>query len=137
VRRVIQEREKRLKTDNPAEIKKARIKMRDLLFKNLTSEDHRRRIIASHEVVDKQGVRSVIRRHFIYMLKEISDEHNIEKPLPYLYVLKEHNTKEHKEKFFCKIKGSLCAINKGKLFLIVFMHSLRIDLVANPVKPLV
>jgi len=110
--------------------------MRDLLFKNLTSGDHKRRIIASSEIVDKQGVRSIIRRHFICMLKEISDEHNIEKPLPYLYVLKEHNTKEHKEKFFCKIKGSFCAINKGKLFLVVFMHSLKIDLVANSVKPL-
>ena len=111
--------------------------MRDLLFKNLTSLDRKRRIIASSETVDKQGVHSVIRRHFIYMLKEIQDEHHIEKPRPYLYVLKEHNTREHKEKFFCKIKGSLCAINKGKLFLVVFMHSLKIDLVASPVKPLV
>ena len=111
--------------------------MRDLLFKNLISSDRKKRIIASHEIVDKQGVHSVIRRHFIYMLKEVKDEHHIEKPLPYLYVLKEHNTKEHKEKFFCKIKGSLCAINKGKLCLVIFMHSLKIDLVANSVKPLV
>ena len=111
--------------------------MRDLLFKNLISSDRKRRIIASSEIVDKQGVRSVIRRHFIYMLKEVKDERHIEKPLPYMYVLKEHNTKEHKEKFFCKIKGSLCAINKGKLFMVIFMHSLRIDLVANSVKPLV
>jgi hypothetical protein len=111
--------------------------MRDLLFKNLTSQDRKKRIIASSEIVDKQGVHSVIRRHFIYMLKEIKNEHHIEKPLPYLYVLKEHNTIEHKEKFFCKIKGSFCAINKGKLFLVVFMHSLKIDLVTSPVKPLV
>ncbi|MCX5695332.1 MAG: hypothetical protein NTW18_01515 [Candidatus Omnitrophica bacterium] len=105
--------------------------MRDLLFKNLVSDDHRRKIIASCEVMDKQGVRSTIRRHFICMIKEIKDENNIEKPLPYLYILKEHNTKEQKEKFFCKIKGSVCAISNGKLFLIVFMHSLKIDLIAR------
>lgn len=106
--------------------------MRDLLFKNLTSLDRRRKIIASSEVVEKQGMRSIIRRHFICMLKEIKDEHNIEKPLPHVRIVKEHNTREQREKFFCKIKGSLCAVNKGKLFLVIFMHSLKIDLVAIP-----
>ena len=76
-------------------------------------------------------MRSIIRRHFICMVKEVKSE-NIDKPAPYLYVLKEHNSKEHKEKFFCKIKGSVCAVNQGRLFLIVFMHSLRIDLLAAP-----
>ena len=106
--------------------------MRDLLYRNLTSNDHRRKIITSSEVLDKQGVCSTIHRHFICMIKEVKDGHNIEKPAPYLYVLKSHNTKEQKEKFFCKIKGSIYAVNKGKLFLVVFMHSLRIDLVAKP-----
>ncbi|MCX5707332.1 MAG: hypothetical protein NTW13_06775 [Candidatus Omnitrophica bacterium] len=105
--------------------------MRDLLFKNLTSSDRKRRVIASSEITDKQGVRSIIRRHFICMIKEVADE-KMDRPLPHLYVLKEHNTREQKERFFCKIKGSICAIHKGRLFLITFMHSLKIDLVAIP-----
>ena len=105
--------------------------MRDLLFKNLTSNDRKRRVISSSEISDKEGVRSIIRRHFVCMVKEVSNR-TIDKPAPYLYVLKEHNSKEHKEKFFCKIKGSICALNQGKLFLIVFMHSLRIDLLSSP-----
>ena len=105
--------------------------MRDLLFKNLTSDDRKRRVISSSEITDKEGVRSIIRRHFICMVKEVKSE-GIDKPAPYLYVLKEHNSKEHKEKFFCKIKGSVCAVNQGRLFLIVFMHSLRIDLLSTP-----
>ena len=105
--------------------------MRDLLFKNLISDDRKRRIISSSEVADKQGVRSIIRRHFICMVKEVNHQ-NIDKPAPYLYVLKEQNTKENKQKFFCKVKGSICAVNKGKLFLIVFMHSLKINLVTIP-----
>lgn len=107
--------------------------MRDLLFKNLTSRDHKKRIICSLEVSDKQGVHSVIRRHFICMVKEINNQGTgMDKPQPYLYVLKEKDSKEQKQKFFCKVKGSICAVNGDKLFLIVFMHSLRIDLASAP-----
>ncbi len=105
--------------------------MRDLVFKNLTSDDKRRRVIISSEIADKQGVRSVIHRHFICLIKELKDS-TPERPMPYLYVLKEHNNKEQREKFFCKIKGSICAVNKGRLFLILFMHSLKICLIALP-----
>lgn len=107
--------------------------MRDLLFKNLTSNDRRRKILASTEIADKQGVRSTIHRHFVYIVKEIKDT-KVERPQPYLYVLKEHNTREQKEKFFCRIKGSIYAVNKGRLFLIVFMHSLKICLAFIPQK---
>ena len=104
--------------------------MRDLLFRHLTSQDRRRKRIASCEISDKEGVRSVIRRHFVCMVKEIKDSH-MEKPAPYVYVLKEHDSLMQREKFFCKIKGSVFATSKGKLFLIVFMHSLRICLTGN------
>ncbi|MFA5286954.1 MAG: hypothetical protein WC394_01620 [Candidatus Omnitrophota bacterium] len=106
--------------------------MRDLLFKNLTSNDRKKRVISSSEITDKEGVRSIIRRHFVCMVKETRSGETIDKPAPYLYVLKEHNSEEHKERFFCKVKGSVCALNQGRLFLIVFMHSLRIDLVSTP-----
>lgn len=107
------------------------VNMRDLLFKNLTSNDRKKRIIASSETIDKQGVRSIIHRHFICMVKEIKGA-VVEKPLPYLYVLKEKNTKEHTEKFYCRIKGSVLAVSKEKLYLIIFTHSLKINLVAIP-----
>ena len=103
--------------------------MRDMLFKNLTSLDKKRKILASSEISDRQGVRSIIRRHFICIVREIKDIH-IQRPLPYLYILKEHNNREQKEKFFCRIKGSLFAVSNGKLFLIYFMHSIKINLIA-------
>ena len=105
--------------------------MRDLLFKNLTSNDKRRKAISSSEIVDNQGVRSIIRRHLVCIVKEIKDS-QAQQPLPYLYILKERNTKEHKERFFCKIKGSVYAVHKGRLFLILYMHSLQINLVTLP-----
>jgi len=106
--------------------------MRDLIFKNLTSQDKKRRILISSEIMDKDGVRSIIRRHFVCIVREIQDTGHKEKPLPYLYILKEHNSKEQREKFFCRIKGSLYAVNNGRLFLILFTHSLKINFVAIP-----
>ena len=101
--------------------------MRDLLFKNLTSGDKKRRVIATSETVDKEGVRSIIRRHFVCIVKEVKYD-DAHRPLSHLYVIKEHNTREQKEKFFCRIKGSVYAISSGRLFLILFAHSLKIDL---------
>jgi hypothetical protein len=104
--------------------------MRDLLYKNLTSADRSRRVIASSEITDKEGVHSVVRRHFACMIKQV-EKADVVKPTPYLYVLKERNTRQKREHFFCKIKGSLLAVNKGKFFLVVFVHTLSIQLTAN------
>ena len=105
--------------------------MRDLVFKNLTSDDRKRKILVSSEVMDKQGIRSSIRRHFVCVVKEVKDK-SMQRPLPHVYVVKEHNTRERREHFFCKIKGSICAVNKDKLYLIIFMHTLKISLVSIP-----
>ena len=102
----------------------------DLQFKNLTSADKRRKIITCSETGESHGVRSIIRRHFVWIVKELKDN-QIEGPRPYLYVLKERNTRDRKERFFCKLKGSIYLAHKGRLFLVAFMHSLKIDLVAT------
>jgi len=103
--------------------------MRDLLYKNLTSADRGRKIITSSEVADKGGVHSVVRRHFAYKVVQISSA-DIQKPKPYLYIFKEKNSKEKREYFFCKVKGSIIAVNKGNLLLIAFIHTLRVELTA-------
>ena len=103
--------------------------MRDLLFKNLTSLDRKRKIIACSEIAEKQGIRSCIHRHFVCIVKEVKDR-KVERPAPYIYVLKIRNSKDRREKFFCRIKGSVLVVLKQKLFLVMFMHSLKIDLTA-------
>ena len=105
--------------------------MRDLLFKNLTSQDRKKRIITCSEIVDKQCIRSIIHRHFVCMVKEV-DINQTEKPLPYLYVLKERDTHNQIEKFFCRIKGSVYFLYNDKLYLILYAHSLKIGLRALP-----
>ena len=105
--------------------------MRDLLFKNSTSVDKKRRRIASSEIIYNQGVCSIIRRHFVYLVKEVKDN-RMQNPLSYVHILKERNNREHREKFFVKIKGSMYAANNERLFLILFTHSLKIILTAVP-----
>ncbi len=104
--------------------------MRDLLYKNLTSVDRSKRIIVSSEITDKEGVHSIVRRHFAYLIREIKTADTITHQ-PYLYVLKEKNSKQKREHFFCKIKGSLLAKNSDKLLLIKFIHTLKVELCAS------
>jgi hypothetical protein len=101
--------------------------MRDLLYKNLSFPNRGRKIIASSEVADKEGVHSVVRRHFTYFVKPIP-RIGLVKPQPYLYVLKERKTKEKREHFFCKVKGSVLAVNRGNFFQILFVHTLSVNL---------
>ena len=104
--------------------------MRDLLYKNLTFVNRGRKVIASSEVADKEGIHSVVRRHFAYIVKPIPST-DVIKPQPYLYVLKERNTKQKREHFFCKIKGSVLTVNNGNFFQILFVHTLSINLTAS------
>lgn len=107
-------------------------KMRDLLFRNLTSLDHRKKILASSEIFDKSGIRTVVRRHFVYIVKEVAADVKIQKQPSYLFVLKERKTAQRIEKFFCRMKGSIYAISNEKVYCITFMHSLKICLSAIP-----
>ena len=107
--------------------------MRDLLFKNLTSPDKKRKRISLIEITQNQEVKTEIRRHFTCLIREITTlggkEENLQRALPYLYVLKRHDTKEKREGFFCKLKGSLYTVIDNRLYLILFVHSLKINLI--------
>jgi hypothetical protein len=106
--------------------------MRDLLFKDLTSSDKKRRIISSAEIMDKQGVRSIIHRHFVYIIKEITGTSYRENPLPSVYVVKKRDTRARKENFFCRVKAGLILANGQRQFLVLYTHSLKIRLTAIP-----
>lgn len=107
--------------------------MRDLVFKNLTSQDRKKRVLSSSEVSDKDGVHSVIQRHFVCIVKEVKDNKK-EKSVPQLHIVKEQNSLQQKEKFACRLKGSVYAISGKRLFLILYMHSLNI--IVTPVSNL-
>ena len=105
--------------------------MRNLIFKNLTSYGKKRKLISSLEIADREGMRSVIRRHFIGIVREIKNE-EFSQALPSVYILKEHNNKEQRGRFLCRIKGCIYLKTDERSFIIFFMHSLKITLCAVP-----
>ncbi|MBU1998842.1 MAG: hypothetical protein ABIG46_04480 [Candidatus Omnitrophota bacterium] len=104
--------------------------MRDILYKNLTSNNKKRKIISSSEILDKDGFHYIIHRHFVYMVREIDKIYN-QLPQPYMYVYKEKSSKNNSETFFCRLKRSIVLSNDNQLFLVNFMHSLKINLTAS------
>jgi len=102
--------------------------MRDIIFKNLTSQDRRKKVIVSDETFDKSGVRTHITRHLICLVKKIDPQDKITHPLPYLYILKERNHQKEMQRFIFRLKGSIYTISGGNLYLITFLHSLKINM---------
>jgi len=105
--------------------------MRDLLLKNLTSIDRKKKVLACAEIIDNAGVRTIVRRHFIYMAMEIAQKPE-KKDEPYLQVIKIRDNMHKTERFFCKMKGSIIASYNNHLYYIKFMHTLNINLFALP-----
>ena len=103
--------------------------MRDLVFKNLMSADHRKRVFITSEIVDNGGVHSIVRKHFVCLIRDAKAGEAPPKLLPHIYVLREKSRTQHREKFLCRLKTSLYAMRNGKSYLILLGHSLRIDMV--------
>jgi len=101
--------------------------MRDLIFKNLTSDDKRKRVLQAQETISDNGVLTKIKRGFVCLVRPITEVKNrVEQPE--VYIIKSCDTKLKREKMFLKIKGGLYAVNKGELYFLSFCHSLRINI---------
>ena len=63
--------------------------MRDLIFKNLTSKDRTRKIIAAKEIINEDGIITRIQKHLIYNIHELHEnESQNEKIDNELFILK-------------------------------------------------
>lgn len=106
--------------------------MRDLVFKNITSNQKKRKILCTYEATEQGGVATRIKRSFVYIVKNAQDDKS-PAPLPHLYLLKIKDTRTREEKFLCRIKGSLYTASDNRMFRVIFSHSLSINLApTNP-----
>ena len=108
-------------------LKEAGNKMRDIVFKNLTSEDKRHKRIASSELIEQGGLRTNVYRHLICEVSDVKEASDV-LSRPVLYVLKKRNNKSRTEFFYCRIKGHMYLAINDKVRLVTFIHSLRIYL---------
>lgn len=107
--------------------------MRDMVFKNLTSMDKRKKVLWASETFSEDGILTRIHKYLIYIIKEVRPE-DIPDALdkPEIHVLKCRDTREKTEKFHIRLKGGLYCEANGKNFFVSFCHTLKIDLSKAP-----
>lgn len=105
--------------------------MRNLLFKNITSEDRKQKKLSSSELIEQSGLRTTVSRHLVCRIVDV-EQAGVVLERPTLYVIKKRDTKLNLEAFYCRIKGQLYLASKDKLYLVHFINSLKIQLKAAP-----
>ena len=114
-------------------------KMREVLFKNLTSVTSRKKDITLTEVFNKGGIVTKTERRSFYYVKDIthldsetdmqawisSQNANQVSSKRHFYIFKEHKDKLGLEKILCKIAGTFYVIVDNTVFTIAFLHSFR------------
>lgn len=112
--------------------------MRELVFKNLTSGNKKRKDLFITETVEREGIKTVTQRHSTYIVNSRS-KCNTQKELEdwqktasvsnkrHIFVFKKRNTKEKKDSFVCDVVGKCYAIVKNDVYSIAFKHSFEID----------
>ena len=106
--------------------------MRDMIFKNMTSQDRKKRVLWASEVINEDGILTKIHKYLIYIVKEVPKETAHKTERPEVFVIKHRDTKEKTEKFHIKIKGSVYCMTEDRCFFVSFSHTLKIDLCEAP-----
>ena len=113
--------------------------MRELVFKNLTSIDHKKRDIFVEETVTRNGIVATSQRRCLYFVKnktmindsaDLAKLSELKKQCPdkkrSFYVLKVHDSTAGTDKLMCKLKGNFYAVVGRSIYHIVFIHSFKI-----------
>ncbi len=113
--------------------------MREMVFKNLTSENKRKKDIYITEMVEQNGIKTVTCRHSVYMVGGHSKAKDINELLKYkdnpsmncakrhVFIFKKQDTLHKKESFVCDVVGKFYAVVKSDIYSIAFKHSFEID----------
>lgn len=114
--------------------------MRDILFKNLTANNHHKRDIFLSEDFEQNGVITKTEKHFIYLIRDHTvlnspeeleawlKEHVDKGPrLKGLSVLKKYDSKIGEERFEVKIEGNLYVLREQDIFSVEFNQLFMID----------
>jgi len=113
--------------------------MRELIFKNLTSENRRRKDLYILESYEKDGIRTVTQRHSVYVINNhikfktpqelvqwqegIPPEHK----LRHIFICRKHNSQTKEDVFSCDVVGKFYAVIKDEVYTIGFKHSFEVD----------
>lgn len=113
--------------------------MRELLFKNITSEDKKRKDLFVSETIEKNGITTTTQRHSTYIiggsskfntieeLAELKKSIGVDSNKRHIFVIKKRDTKLKKDIFVCDIVGRFFAVTGHEIYPVAFKHSFEID----------
>ena len=113
--------------------------MRELTFKNLTSQNKKRKDLYISETIDRDGVRTITRRHSVYIIANHTKIKNPKRLTQYktkppedstkrhVFIFKKRDTKLKRDTFVCDVVGKFYAVVKSEIYSIAFKHSFEID----------
>ena len=113
--------------------------MRELLFKNITSENKKRKDLYVSETVDRDGVITTTQRHSTYILGGCNKFKSLEELAEWkkttglkaskrhIFIIKKRDTSLHKDMFICDVVGRFYAVSGSDIYSIAFKHSFEID----------
>ncbi|NQT46534.1 MAG: hypothetical protein HQ593_03510 [Candidatus Omnitrophica bacterium] len=116
--------------------------MRELIFKNLTSNDHKKRDIRVQEIIQKDDLVARTERRSIYFVRKkthiettedlktfTSDPGQIhDSDKKHFFILKEHNSSNGRDMILCKVRGTMHVVVGDDIFTITFFHTYKIDM---------
>ena len=116
--------------------------MRELIFKNLTSNDHMKRDIRVQEIIQRDDIVARTERRSIYFVRkkthiETPDDMKIFTSDPdgvqssdrkHFFILKEHDSSHGRDMILCKVRGTMYVVIGDDIFTITFFHTYKIDM---------
>jgi len=115
--------------------------MRELLFKNITSGNKKRKDLFVSETFERNGVTTTTQRHSTYILGNCNKFNTLEELAEWkktvepeankrhVFVIKKRDTKLHKDTFVCDVVGRFYAVTGCDIYSIAFKHSFEIDFI--------
>ncbi|MBP7055730.1 MAG: hypothetical protein KBB52_02620 [Candidatus Omnitrophica bacterium] len=114
--------------------------MREVVFKNMLSNNSRVKNIFLKEEFERDGVLAKTERRCFYYIKEITpikEVQNLENWVSsknavgpvgkrHFHIFKEHNDSNSEDKLICKIIGTFYAIVNNNVYTVVFLHSFKV-----------
>jgi hypothetical protein len=113
--------------------------MRELLFKNITSGNKKRKDLYVSETFDRDGVTTMTQRHSTYIIGACNKFNNLEQVLEWkktvgsnagkrhVFIIKKRDTKLNKDMFICDVIGKFYAVTGCDIYSVVFKHSFEVD----------
>ncbi len=113
--------------------------MRELLFKNITSGNKKRKDLYVSETFDKDGITTMTQRHSTYIIGACNKFNKLEEVLEWkktvgsnagkrhIFIIKKHDTKLNKDMFICDVIGKFYAVTGCDIYSVAFKHSFEVD----------